>query len=148
MTHGWCHTNSTGFQSLLGPKFGQMVAATVGNNDLRGEMGWRTAHLGILDSSSRGFPVGGGNLVSSGKRGNRCTAHPFFPSFFPFTFALFPPLPPFESCSTLMLGLLFLRDFSVSAVDIPLFLVLEGDGWTGSGTLGVSAADLRVLGGI
>ena len=53
-------------------------------------------------------------------------AYPFFPGFFPFTFALFPPLPPFESCSMLMLGLLFLWDLSVSAIDIWFWEGMDG----------------------
>jgi hypothetical protein len=56
-------------------------------------------------------------------------AHLFFPFFFSCAFPLFPSLPPFKSCSAVMLGLLFLRDFSVLALELVLFRVLGGDGW-------------------
>jgi hypothetical protein len=56
-------------------------------------------------------------------------AHLFFPFFFPCAFPLFSFLPSFKSCSTVMLGLLFLWDFLVSALELVLFQVLGGDGW-------------------
>jgi hypothetical protein len=71
-------------------------------------------------------------------------AHLFFPFFFPCAFPLFPSLPPFKSCSTVMLGLLFLQDFLVLALELVFFWVLGGDEWA----LHDAALVVRVLGAI
>jgi hypothetical protein len=71
-------------------------------------------------------------------------AHLFFPFFSPCAFPLFLSLPPFKSCSTVMLGLLFLWDFLVSALELVLFRVLGGDGWA----LHDAALVVQVLGAI
>jgi hypothetical protein len=94
VTHGWCHTDSTGFQRSLGPTVGQMVAATL--EIITYGVRWAGGPPVWASSTARaeGFLWGEGIWLVVGKAGTSARRTHFFPVFFPLLLPSFLPYLP------------------------------------------------------
>jgi len=110
-----------------------------GSANLQGEVGWKIAGIGVLNSpGSWGFPVGTkiwlvDNNRYNEKKDTACVTHLFFPHLFPFcalSFTTFAFMPPFFTSSTTSISFIFtfLHSCLASVVELAHLQVLQGDG--------------------